>query len=113
MTNAAGTAEYTTTMHSLDPLGLRGCQTRARIFIVLVRNDVNRNRGPFTIPTLPKSIMQSRNLISILDPVAEVMPATAARKGAKTYGEWKAFVRERASDHPVTARAAYARTTAG
>jgi site-specific DNA-cytosine methylase len=74
MNKAADDAGYTITQHSLDPLALGGCQTRARIFVVLVRNDVSRNRGPFTIPTVPKGV-QSRNLISILDPVADVMPA--------------------------------------
>jgi site-specific DNA-cytosine methylase len=43
-------AGYVMTMHPLDPLLLGGCQSRARIFFVLARNDINRNRGPFTVP---------------------------------------------------------------
>ena len=112
MNKAADDAGYTITQHSLDPLALGGCQTRARIFVVLVRKDVSRNRGPFTIPTVPKGV-QSRNLISILDPVADVMPANVATTPTDANDEWTAFTHKHASDDPDTIRATHARVTPG
>ena len=84
--SAVKDAGYVMTMHPLDPLLLGGCQSRARIFFVLVRNDVNRNRGPFTVPAPPTDKVPQRSVLTALDPVAEVEPMTYS--GARMNDDW-------------------------
>jgi hypothetical protein len=61
----------------LDPQRNGGAQSRCRAYIVLVRSDVHKSRGPFAPTSTYRNTAPPATLRSILDPVSKVLPAAA------------------------------------
>ena len=72
--SAAADVNYVPQLLMFDPQRTGGAQSRCRAYIVLVRSDVHKSRGPFAPTSTYRNTAPPATLRSILDPVSKVLP---------------------------------------